>query len=93
MTLDEATAITLADEQLLCHVATPITGAICVQNFYEFEGEAFIEVKCPGPYHYDSYVALPQVVRYRHREYVRSCFDSDRSLAFYRTNAQFAVAV
>jgi hypothetical protein len=70
--------------------ATPIGNAISVQNVYVMDGITFVYVHIDGPYHYDSYKALPNAIMYDGITCGKSCFDSDLGIAIFRSDKKFA---
>jgi len=54
------------------------------------DGVKYLEAACAD---YDAYSALPQAVECDGRVYGKTGWDSDKCLAFYRTDARIAFAI
>lgn len=66
-----------------------------ISQWYDFEGVGYIEYKLPSVDTYEEYKALPLLIEYQGRKYGKSCWNSDRFTAYYRTDkvANFAKVV
>ncbi len=70
--------------------ATPVTGAINVEVAWSCDGTRGITVACGT---YDTYAALPRVVRFEGEVYGLTGWNSDYGCAYYKRGARYATAV
>lgn len=66
---------------------------IPVESVEEYAGVGFLTVRLAGDDHYSmyqSYKGLPAVLKMAGRRYGKSCWNSDRQCAYYRTDMLFA---
>lgn len=77
------------DEQ----VASAVTKSMTVQQVTEYQGVGYLYTGINPDDPYDSFKRLPAAVTYDGRIFGKSCYDSDRNVAIYRTDVRAAVAV
>jgi hypothetical protein len=63
--------------------ATAIKNAINITNIQPCDGNVFLEVSITG---YDEYETLPRVVLFQNATYKRTGWNSDRMVAYYKSD-------
>lgn len=66
---------------------------ILVESADDYAGVGFLTIRLTGDDHYSmyqSYKGLPSVLTMAGRKYGKSCWNSDRRCAYYRTDMLFA---
>lgn len=66
---------------------------VLVQEMVEYAGVSFLYVSLRGDDHYSmykNYASLPDVVMVDDMKYGKSCWDSDKGMAYYRSDKVFA---
>ena len=74
-------------------IATVIDKAIGVDNFYNGDGIWFAEIKLnidTYKYDYDAYKALPVAIKIDGITLVKSAFNSDKHIGYYKSKGFFA---
>lgn len=64
-------------------IATAVKDRIIIDNLYDYAGVGYAEVKI---WDWDDVKVLPPVIEIRGRLYAYSAWNSDRHLAYYRTD-------
>lgn len=73
--------------------ATPIPHAVEIAQAYDYEGVGFLYVDIAPDDPYGAFKRLPAGVTFQGRTYGKSGFDSDKNMAYYRTDHPVAVAL
>jgi hypothetical protein len=76
------------DEQ----IATAVTKSMTVQRAFDHEGIGYIYTGITPDDPYGSFKRLPAAITYLGRTFGKSCYDSDRNIAVYRTDVHAARA-
>jgi hypothetical protein len=76
------------DEQ----IATAVTKSMTVQQVVEYQGVGYLYTGINPDAPYASFKRLPAAVTYLGRTFGKSCYDSDRNVAIYRTDVSVARA-
>lgn len=69
--------------------ATAVPNAVSVKHVHDYDGIGFLYVDI-GPDHYRDFKKLPAALEYAGRVFGKSCFDSDRNVAIFRTDVKVA---
>jgi len=76
-------------------LANPVKNGLVVEAVQNCEGVTFLTVSLGGGEHWDmfqTYSKLPQVVEFEGRLFGKSCWDSDKGRAYYRSDMAIATA-
>lgn len=76
--------------------ATPLHNEVLVECIEDWGTTSILTVKLYGDDHYSmfkNYQGLADVLLMNGRQYGKSCWNSDRGVAYYRTDMFFATAV
>jgi hypothetical protein len=68
--------------------ATAVKDTINVEKSTEYQGILFVEVAIDADDPYRSFKKLPAAIEYLGRVLGKTCFDSDKNLAYYRSDAK-----
>jgi hypothetical protein len=76
-------------------LANPVKNAVVVESIQDCEGVRFLTVSLGGGEHWDmfqTYSKLPNVVEFNGQLFGKSCWDSDKGRAYYRSDMAIATA-
>lgn len=74
----------------MCMTGTAIADAVEIESSTEYQGILFAEVAIDPADPYGSFKKLPAAIIYQGRELGKSCYDSDKNRAYYRSDKLFA---
>jgi 2-keto-3-deoxy-6-phosphogluconate aldolase len=72
----------------MCNVATAVKDVITFEQCTIYQGVTYIEVAIDADDPYRSFKKLPDAIEYNGTLLGKTCFDSDKNRAYYRSDAK-----